>query len=97
MASMTGSEKRFHSPSSRYIWSSSCGSCLMLTAKGGGLLSSCRDDRPLSGTFGCCGAPGLVLPLPGAAGVMQWVGEKGASLGVEGCEVGEEEEELLGG
>lgn len=38
-----------------------------------------------------------MLPLPGWAGVMQRAGEKGPSVGVEGCEVEEEEEELLGG
>lgn len=36
-----------------------------------------------------------MLPLIGCAGVMQWVGEKGASVGLEACEVGEEEQ-LLG-
>lgn len=67
----------------------------MLTVSAGGLASSWREACPLSGTLGCCWAPGLVLPPTGCAGVMQWVGEKVASVGVEGCEVGEPEE-LLG-
>jgi hypothetical protein len=84
-----------NSPSSRYIWSSSCGSCLMLIASMG------LDERPpLSGTLGNCLVTGLELPLMGCRGVRQWVGENVASgplvLGVLGCEPGEDEA-LLGG
>lgn len=84
-----------NSPSSRYIWSSSCGSCLMLIASVG------LDERPpLSGTLGNCSVTGLELPLMGWGGVRQWVGENGASGPlvpvVEGCEPGEVEA-LLGG
>lgn len=78
-----------NSPSSRYIWSSSSGSCLMLMANVG-----LEERLPL------CWVTGLELPLMGWGGVRQWVGENGASRqlvsGVEGCEPGEDEA-LLGG